>query len=47
MRGKGISAMMGGWIIEAHVSENGTITRLKAEFIPYYTAIKDDYKNWA
>lgn len=46
MRGKGISAMMGGWIIEAHVDTDGYIQRLKMEEIPFYTAIKDDYKNW-
>lgn len=46
MRGRSIAAFMGGWIIEAHVDEEGTITRLKQEFIPYYKAIKDDYLNW-
>lgn len=46
MRGKGISAHMGGWIIEVHVDEEGTITRFTPTFIPYYKAIKDDYRNW-
>lgn len=46
MKGKQIAAMMGGWIIEAHVDEEGTITRFKQEFIPFYRAIKDDYLNW-
>lgn len=45
-RGKGIDVMMGGWIIEATVNDDGTIRRFKQEFIPYYRAIKDDYKNW-
>ena len=47
MRGKGISAHMGGWIVEIHVNDDGAINRIKTEFIPFYTAIKDDYKNWA
>ena len=46
MRGKSIAAAMGGWIIELHVSDDGTIERIKQEFIPFYRAIKDDYKNW-
>jgi hypothetical protein len=45
-RSKGISIHMGGWIIEANVDEEGTITRLKQEFIPFYKAIKEDWKNW-
>ena len=43
MRGKRIAANMGGWIIEAHVDEEGTITRLKQELIPFYDAIEKDY----
>jgi hypothetical protein len=46
MRGKGIAAFMGGWIVEAHVDDEGTITSIEQEFIPYYVAIKDDYLNW-
>jgi len=46
MKGKGIAAMMGGWIIEVHVNDDGEITRFKPEFIPFYKAIKDDYLNW-
>lgn len=46
MRGKQISAHMGGWIVEVSVNDAGIITRIKQEFIPYYTAIKDDYLNW-
>lgn len=45
-RAKGISIHLGGWIIEIHVDEEGTITRIKQEFIPFYKAIKEDYKNW-
>lgn len=45
-RGKGISVHMGGWIIEIHVDESGTITRIKQEFIPFYKSIREDYKNW-
>ena len=45
-RGKGISVHMGGWIITAHVDENGYIQRFKPEFIPCYCSIKDDYKHF-
>lgn len=46
MRGKGIAAIMGGWIIEITVNADGAITSIKPEWVPYYTAIKDDYTNW-
>ena len=46
MKGKQIAAMVGGWIVEIHVDDDGTITRCKGEFIPYYRMIKDDWKNW-
>lgn len=46
MRGKQISAHLGGWIVEVHVNDDGTVTRIKQEFIPFYKAIKDDYLNW-
>lgn len=45
-RGKGISIHMGGWIVEVHVDEEGTIKRIKPEFVPFYKSIKDDWKNW-
>jgi hypothetical protein len=43
MRGKRIAANMGGWIIEVHVTEDGTISRCKGEFIPLYKPIEHDY----
>jgi hypothetical protein len=46
MKGRQIAAMLGGWIIEAHVDEEGTVTRIKHEFIPFYYAIPNDYENW-
>lgn len=46
MRGKGIAADVGGWIVEVHVDNEGSITRCKGEFIAYYKMIKDDWKNW-
>jgi biotin operon repressor len=46
MKGKQIAAMVGGWIVEIHVDDDGTITRCKGEFIPYYRMIKDDWKDW-
>jgi hypothetical protein len=46
MKGKQIAAFMGGWIVEVNVNDDGTITRIKQEYIPFYKAIKDDYLNW-
>lgn len=43
-RGKGISTVLGGYIITLHVDENGTIQRILPEYRPYYKSIKDDYK---
>lgn len=46
MRGKGIAAHVGGWIIEIRVNDDGTINRFTSTFFPFYRAIKDDWKNW-
>lgn len=46
MRGKGLSRYMGGWIIEADTDENGYITRIVPQFVPYYVDIAEDYKNF-
>jgi hypothetical protein len=43
MRGKRIPAHVGGWIIEVHVDDEGTVTRCKGEFVPFYTALENDY----
>ncbi len=43
MRGKRIAANMGGWIIEVHVTEDGTIKRCMGELIPLYKPIENDY----
>lgn len=45
-RGKGISVHMGGWIVTIRVSDDGTIQGFSPEFVPYYSSIKDDYKNF-
>lgn len=45
-RGKGISVHMGGWIVTVEVDENGYIQRIIPELIPFYTGIKDDWKNF-
>lgn len=45
-RGKGISVHMGGWLVTIEVDSEGTIKRLIPEIIPYYSSIKDDYKNY-
>lgn len=43
MKGKRLAAHMGGWIIEVHVDNDGTITKCIGEFIPLYKAIQNDY----
>jgi UDP-2,3-diacylglucosamine pyrophosphatase LpxH len=45
-RGKGISVHMGGWIVTVDVNDEGYITRIVPEFIPFYDAIPEDYKNY-
>lgn len=45
-RGKGISVHLGGWIVTVRVLEDGTITGISGEFVPYYASCKDDYKNF-
>lgn len=45
-RGKGISVWMGGYIVTVRVDKDGYIRGFTPEFIPYYKAIKDDYKNF-
>ena len=45
-RGKGISVHLGGWIVTVRVDEKGTIQGFAPEFVPYYSSIKDDYKNF-
>lgn len=45
-RGKGISVHMGGWIVTVDVNDEGYVTRIVPEFIPFYEAIPEDYKNY-
>lgn len=45
-RGKGISVHMGGWIVTVKVDSNGYIQRFTPEYVPYYSSIKDDWKNF-
>lgn len=45
-RGKGISIHMGGWIVTVEVDDTGTIRRFAPEFIPFYSAITEDYKSY-
>lgn len=47
MKGKQLAAMVGGWIIEVYVDEEGTVTRCKGEFVPYYKMDKEDWRNWS
>lgn len=46
MRGKGISAHMGGWIVEITVDEQGYIQRISPQFFPFYYSTVDDWKKW-
>jgi hypothetical protein len=46
-RGKGISVQMGGWIVTIKVDKDGYIQGFAPMFIPYYSSIKDDYKNFS
>lgn len=43
MRGKRISANVGGWIITIHVDKGGTIKRFIPEWIPFYVMNENDY----
>ena len=43
MHGKRLAAYIGGWIIEAHIDKDGTVTRCKGEFIPLYRPKQNDY----
>lgn len=45
-RGKGISVHLGGWIVTVNVYKDGTIKSIVPEFIPFYKAISDDYKQY-
>jgi hypothetical protein len=46
MAGKGIAAMVGGWIIEITVDDGGNIKRFTPTFFPFYKTVDDDWKNW-
>lgn len=46
MRNKGLAAMMGGWIVEIRVDDEGGVDRIKLEFVPFYYTQKDDYLNF-
>lgn len=46
MRGRHLASMVGYWIVELHMGEDGQINRMRPEFFPIYESIEDDYKNW-
>ncbi len=47
LRESGLSwRTLGGWLVELHVDDEGTITRIRPEFVPFYKAVKEDYRNW-
>lgn len=45
-RGKGISVHIGGWLVTVTVDADGGVQRISPEFVPFYSSIKDDYKNF-
>lgn len=45
-RGKGISVHLGGWIITITVDANGHVKTISPMFVPFYSSIKNDYKNY-
>lgn len=46
MRGKGLAANVGGWIVTVNVDEQGSIVSIVPEFVPFYKPIKDDWKKY-
>ena len=46
MRSRGIAAIMGGWIVEIRLNVDGGVERVRQDWFQFYTAIRDDYKNW-
>ena len=42
-KGKKISVMVGAWMLNVHVDEEGTIQRMVSEQIPCYRMLKNDY----
>lgn len=46
MRGRGLSAHLGGTIIELKLRDDGVISEFTPRFISFYASTKDDYKNW-
>lgn len=46
MKGKGIAAAVGGWIISIVVDKEGYLKAVSPTFIPYEDAIVDDYTNF-
>lgn len=45
--GKTLATVMGGWIVEVDVSDDGHILAFNPKFYPFEQPIKDDYLNWA
>lgn len=45
-RGKGLSVHEGGWIVYVGLDADGTVKTISPNFVPFYKAIKDDYKNF-
>lgn len=46
LRGLGSSAHLGGAIIELKLRDDGVISEFTPRFIPFYAAVKEDYRQW-
>jgi hypothetical protein len=46
LRSRGVAVTVGGWIVEVRLNVDGGVDEISARFVPFYTAIKDDWKNW-
>ena len=46
MKGKGIAAAVGGWIISIVVDKDGYLKAVSPTFIPYEDSVVEDYKHY-
>lgn len=46
MRGKGISAAIGGWVVELALNDAGEIEKITPTYIPFGKAIVDDWRSF-
>ena len=46
MKGKGLAATVGGWLVEVLVDREGNLRSITPQFIPFSKSITDDYKSY-